>query len=118
MIKFIIGAFVVVAVVANVVVAVFIVAFFPFIVVVVVVVVPPSLSLNYRCCCCFFFFCRCFVVVVVAVDAIVIHVNDALSATVVNISVLSFVAVDVAVIVNRVVVVVVDYDNVIFLFKV
>ena len=58
MMKFIIGAFVVVviaftAVVANVVVAVFIGTFIPiFVVVVVVVVIPASLSLNYHCCCC------------------------------------------------------------------
>ena len=57
MMKFIIGAFVVVviaftAVVANVVVAVFIGTFIPIFVVVVVVVIPASLSLNYHCCCC------------------------------------------------------------------
>ena len=57
MMKFIIGAFVFVAVVvaftavvANVLVAVYIGSFIP---IFVVVVIPASLSLNYRCCCFF-----------------------------------------------------------------
>lgn len=47
-------------------------------------------------------FFPCFVFVAVAVDAIVFPVNGALAATVVNIYALSFVAVNVAVIVRPV----------------